>query len=164
MIHYYYGDGKGKTSAAMGACLRALGAGMRCAVVQFHKDGSSGEIAQLKKLGADIYACSEGVKFFRKMSDEEKKALTVCHNDNLKAVMNGGYEFIVLDELGDAVKNGAVDTTPVEKLIRSEKCELIITGHTPVELLMKSADYITEFRCAAHPFAKGVKARRGIEY
>ncbi len=76
MIHYYYGNGKGKTSAAAGACVRALGAGMRCAFVQFHKNGSSSEISLLEKLGADIYICPECTRFFSKMNDSEKAALT----------------------------------------------------------------------------------------
>ena len=56
MIHFYYGNGKGKTSAAVGACLRAAGSGLRCAVIQFLKNGSSGEIALLRKCGIDVFA------------------------------------------------------------------------------------------------------------
>lgn len=164
MIHYYYGDGKGKTSAAMGACLRAVGAGMKCAVVQFHKDGSSGEIAPLKELGVDAYACSCGVKFFKQMNDDEKKSLTLCHNENMRSVLVGEYDFIILDELGDALKNSTVELTLVEELLGRKACEFIVTGHKPVELLMQHADYITEFKCEEHPFLRGVSARRGIEY
>lgn len=164
MIHYYYGYGKGKTSAAIGACLRAVNANKKCAVVQFHKDGRSGEIVQLKKLGVDIYACFEGVKFFKKMNDEEKTKLILCHNVNLKKVINGGYDFLVLDELGDALKNNAVDVALVNELLKFAECELIITGHKPLEILMESADYITDFICKTHPLKKGIKARKGIEY
>lgn len=164
MIHYYYGYGKGKTSAAAGACLRAVSAGRKCAVVQFHKDGSSGETVQLKRLGIDIYACFEGVGFFGQLNDEEKEKLISCHNDNLRKAADCGYDLIVLDELGDALSNNSVDVSLVEKLLKASGCELIITGHKPVELFMRSADYITEFRCEAHPFAKGIEARKGIEY
>lgn len=164
MIHYYYGDGKGKTSAAIGACLRAVNANINCAIVQFHKDGSSGEIAQLKKLGVDIYTCFDGIKFFRLMNDEEKNKLISCHNNNLRKVIIVGYELIVFDELGDALINKAIDVSLIDELLKISECELIITGHKPVELFMQSADYITEFRCKAHPFKKGIKARKGIEY
>ena len=164
MIHYYYGTGKGKTSAALGACLRALGCGMRCAVVQFLKDGSSSEITPLRKLGADIYACTSGVRFFKKMTDAERIAVINTHNENLTAILNCKYDLIVLDELGDAFARGAADPILVDNILFIPDCELIITGHKPLPQFISCADYITEFRCIAHPYKKGIKARKGIEF
>ncbi|MBR3026460.1 MAG: cob(I)yrinic acid a,c-diamide adenosyltransferase, partial [Oscillospiraceae bacterium] len=72
MIHYYYGNGKGKTSSANGALIRAAGSGMNCALVQFFKNGTSSEIEILKKTGADVYFCDfQNKRFFSKMNDEE---------------------------------------------------------------------------------------------
>ena len=85
MIHYYYGDGKGKTSSANGALLRAAGSGMKCALVQFFKNGSSSEIRVLKESGADVYFCDfQNMRFFSKMNDEERAAVIRSHNENLK--------------------------------------------------------------------------------
>ncbi len=160
MIHYCYGKGKGKTSAAAGACLRALGHGMKCAYAQFHKNGSSGEVSQLRKLGADVYDAGE-VRFMRDMSDEEISRMTDRHNDELRSVMHG-YDLIVLDELGDAVRLGTVDISLVREVL-SCGAEVIVTGHDTVPLFM-DADYITRFEDEAHPYRKGIKARKGIEY
>ena len=164
MIHYYYGDGKGKTSAAAGACIRAAGAGLRCAFVQFHKDGSSSEVSVLKKIGTDVFSCCGRVKFFRSMTADEIEKITEEHNENLRRVLSGEYDLIVLDELGDAVRHGTADITLISRLLEKTSCEIVITGHKPVELFMEKADYITESRCIAHPYKKGVKARKGIEY
>ena len=160
MIHYYFGNGKGKSSAAAGACVRAVGSGMRCAFVQFHKNGSSGEMKALKQLGVEVSSPS-AVKFMRDMTGSEIKTLTAEHNRLLAAVLNQSYDLIVLDELGDAVRFGTVDEVLVDQL-RKERGEVIITGHK--EGLFPYADYITEFCCIAHPYQKGVTARKGIEF
>ncbi|MBR1863939.1 MAG: cob(I)yrinic acid a,c-diamide adenosyltransferase [Ruminococcus sp.] len=164
MIHYYFGSGKGKTSAAAGACIRAMGQGMRCLAVQFHKDGSSGEMAAMRALGAEVRACHGGVKFFRKMNGQERQELKREHDLNLRAAIGSDAEIIMLDELGDAVKNGAADMELVEKVLEKRGCELIITGHGAVEPFMERADYLTEFGCLKHPYKNGIKARRGIEW
>lgn len=165
MIHYYYGKGKGKTSAAVGSCIRAAGNGLRCAVVQFLKNGTSGEIKSLKKLGIDTFACDfEGVRFFSKMSSEEQAAVILAHNENLRRVIAGNYQLLVLDELGDAVQKHAVDSALVAAALVLPDTEIIITGHSRTEQFMQCAAYITEFQCIAHPYQKGIKARKGFEF
>ena len=164
MIHYYFGDGKGKTSAAVGACARAAGAGFRCAFAQFHKSGSSSEVKMLEKIGADIYAVGDKAKFYKDMNEEEKILISAIHNENLRHLISIKYDFIVLDELGDAVLRNTADTDIVRKLLEKPDCEIIITGHKSVEMFIDAADYLTEFRCLAHPYKKGIKARRGIEF
>ena len=165
MIHYYYGDGKGKTSAAVGACVRAIGSGMTCAVVQFLKNGTSGETAPLRSLGVPVFACSfTGRRFFRDMTAAEQAAVIAEHNENLRTVLGSSYQMIILDELGDAAAKNALDPELVRQILAKPGCELIITGHKPVEMLCAAADYITEFRCVAHPYRNGIPARRGVEY
>ena len=165
MIHYYFGKGKGKTSAAAGACVRAAGSGLRCAMIQFLKNGSSSEVALLRKCGIDVFACDfEGVRFFGRMPAEEQQRVILAHNENLRRVITGAYQVIILDELGDAVQKHAVDTSLVEAVLALPDTEIIITGHKCVEQFMLCADYITEFQCIAHPFQKGQKARKGIEF
>ena len=164
MIHYYYGNGKGKTSAAAGACIRALGSGMKCAFVQFHKNGTSSEITVLRQLQTDVFTCTGSIRFFRDMTAQEITAVTKMHNVNLQRVLQKTYDRIVLDELGDALLRETVDAAAVLALLKEPPCELIITGHKPDPLLTEYADYITEFRCIAHPYRSGCSARRGIEY
>ena len=165
MIHYYYGNGKGKTSSANGALIRAAGSGMKCALVQFFKNGMSSEIEIIKKTGVDVYFCDfQNMRFFSKMNEEERAAVISSHNENLKKVLASDYDFIVLDEFGDAVLNNAVDAGLTDKILSRSGCEIVITGHAPCDRILGIADYITEFKCIAHPYQKGIKARKGIEF
>ena len=165
MLQYYFGKGKGKTSAAVGACLRAAGNGISCAVIQFFKNGTSGETEPLRQLGIPVLACDfHGTRFFRDMNAEEQAAVIRCHNENLRKVLAENYRFLVLDELGDAVSRNAVDPGLVAELLSRRDCELIVTGHAETPFFSERADYITEFRCIRHPYQNGVKARKGIEY
>lgn len=165
MIHYYFGNGKGKTSAAVGACIRAAGSGMRCAVIQFLKNGISGEVRPLRSLGISVLACDfAGVRFFRDMSPQEQAAVIQSHNENLRIALASDCEFLVLDELGDAVNKNAVDLSLVRALLADSARELIVTGHREAPLFLECADYITKFQCVAHPFQHGQTARRGIEF
>ena len=165
MVHYYFGNGKGKTSAAVGALLRAAGSGMRCAIIQFFKNGISSEIALLRDCGIDVYACTfQGVRFFKKMSQAEREQVVCDHNRNLERVIENKYQFIVLDELGDAVQKNAVNSALVERVLSIPDAEIIITGHKRSEYFMQTAAYITEFCCIAHPYQNGLAARKGIEY
>ena len=165
MIHYYYGDGKGKTSSAVGALIRAAGSGMKCSLVQFFKNGTSSEIGIVKKTGAEVFFCNfENMKFFSKMNDEERAAVIRLHNENLKKVLAGSYDLIVLDEFGDAVLKNAVDESLVNDILSLSDCEIIITGHATCDRIIAKADYVTEFKCIAHPYQKGIKARKGIEF
>lgn len=165
MIHYYFGSGKGKTSAAVGACVRAAGSGLRCAVVQFLKNGSSSEIEPLRRLGVDVFACTfEGVRFFSKMSEAEREAVIGTHNENLRRVLSGGYQMLILDELGDAAEKQAADPELIRAVLALPQTEIIVTGHKRSEQFMQCADYITEFNCIAHPYQNGQKARKGFEF
>ena len=86
--------------------------------MQFFKNGSSSEIRVLKESGADVYFCDfQNMRFFSKMNDEERAAVIRSHNENLKKVLKGSYDFIVLDEFGDAVLNNAAD----DSLIKDRK-------------------------------------------
>ena len=102
LLHLYYGDGKGKTTAAMGLALRALGSGKRVVIVQFLKGGNSGEIPLLAKLGAEIYRGKAGQKFVFQMNEAEKAATRELQNRNLQNAMNRPADLLVLDEAGSA--------------------------------------------------------------
>ena len=102
LLHLYWGDGKGKTTAAMGLALRALGAGKRVVIVQFLKGGNSGEIPLLAQLGAEIYRGKAGQKFVFQMTPEEKAATRELQNQNLAAAIAQPADLLILDEAGSA--------------------------------------------------------------
>ena len=109
LLHLYYGDGKGKTTAAMGLALRALGSGKRVVIVQFLKGGNSGEIPLLAKLGAEIYRGKAGQKFVFQMNEAEKAATRELQNRNLRNAMARPADLLVLDEAGSAWELDMVD-------------------------------------------------------
>ena len=137
MIHLYYGDGKGKTTAAFGLALRALSAGKHVCIVQFLKDGSSGEARALKSL-PHVELLSDGLlaKFTFLMNEDERRVSLDLHNKNLKQavdlVNSGGDWLLVLDEALDAVSVGLLDIpafkTAVE-LGNNQNTEVVVTGH-----------------------------------
>ena len=96
LLHLYWGDGKGKTTAAMGLALRALGSGKRVVIVQFLKSGNSGEIPLLAQLGAEIYRGKAGQKFVFQMTPEEKAATRELQNQNLAASMAQPADLLIL--------------------------------------------------------------------
>ncbi|MBR6046054.1 MAG: cob(I)yrinic acid a,c-diamide adenosyltransferase [Ruminococcus sp.] len=171
MIHIYSGDGKGKTSAAVGLALRGAGAGLRVCFYQFLKDGSSSEIAMLRAAaGISVICCEVCSKFVFQMSEAEKAAVTARHNEMLEqakeTVRSGGADMIVLDELFGAYSEGMLDRSAAEEIVRScpVSTELVLTGRDPAEFFCERADYHSEIRSVRNPYDKGVKARKGIEY
>lgn len=181
MLHAYWGDGKGKTCAAMGLVVRAAAVGWRVVVVQFLKDGSSSEISLLKGLPGVEAVLSDGAlaKFTFRMSDEEKVASRALHDDNLRrafglvSVPAGGTaacegSLLVLDEVLDALRAGLLDESLLREVMAwaagADRCEVVVTGHSLPDFVAEAADYLTRFSCERHPYQRGVAAREGIEY
>ncbi|MBD5135974.1 MAG: cob(I)yrinic acid a,c-diamide adenosyltransferase [Lachnospiraceae bacterium] len=171
MIHLYYGEGKGKTTAAAGQALRAAGNGMKVVFTQFLKGSISGEINILKNIeGIVILRNDRDMGFLKSMSGDEIKQVTEMHNNNfrksIELIYGGKYDMLVLDEICAAYEMGVIDVKEVESFISSKpnQAEIILTGRNPADIFMESADYITEMCKIRHPFDKNVQARRGIEY
>lgn len=164
MIHLYYGDGKGKTTAAVGQAVRAVGCGWSVAAAQFLKGAPSGEVAMLERLGIRVFRCPQNTKFVWDMNDDEKRELTEAHNSILSSALDCGCEMLILDELCDAYGCGLIDKDKVREMLEKPPCELVITGHDPSEIFFENAGYITEMKKLAHPFDSGSAARRGIEF
>ena len=171
MIHVYHGDGKGKTTAAMGLALRMLAAGRRVVVVQFLKDGESGEARLLAgHFGVPVFAGKVSDKFTWSMTSEELAATRELHDGNLAsalAELEGAQEgLLVLDEALDALSKGLVDEALVDRALdmSARGVEVALTGRTPSRKIVEKADYITEMRCEKHPYAQGICAREGVEY
>ena len=165
-VHLYFGEGKGKTTAAAGLALRALGRGKRVRILQFLKDGTSGEIALLKELGAEVSAGKTGGGFVSRMSKEEQAEVRVRQDRLLQEAIDSGCDLLVLDEACAACRMGLVDEELLKRAVleKPEEREVILTGRGPADWMKEAADYVTEMRCVKHPFAQGVTAREGVEY
>ena len=166
LVHLYYGEGKGKTTAAMGLALRALGQGMRVVIVQFLKTGTSGELEPLRRLGATVFSGKPGTKFASKMSENEKSETAVLHEEMLREAMETDCDLLILDELCAARQYGLVDEMLAKKAVleRPEGMEIVVTGRQPEDWMLEAADYITEMRSHRHPYQQGITARKGIEF
>ena len=165
MLHLYWGNGKGKTTAAMGLALRALGHGQRVVIVQFLKDGTSGEIAPLRAAGAAVYACPNA-KFTWLMDEADKAAAREASARALNRALAEPFDLLVLDEACAALKSGILDETLLRRAVAFAKNgrEVVLTGRDPAPWLQDAADYSTEMRAHRHPYADGVAAREGVEY
>lgn len=169
MTHYYFGDGKGKTTAALGMAVRAAGHGLPVCVVQFLKGSFSGEIRSLAKLPeVTLMRLPEQCGFSFQMTAQQKCLVTAQHNELLKAAVAWAKEhpdgLLILDELGDAVDLGLVNIEQVTEIVSQPLSEQVYTGHREQVLFAEHADYITECRCVRHPYQSGIQARKGIEY
>lgn len=169
MIELYYGDGKGKTTAAVGAAVRAAGAGRRVLFVSFYKDGSSSEVAALRRLGVQCLFPGQSFDLFRPPTPEKQAALAADYTRLLRQAASLAPDFflVVLDEGADAYASGLLPQTELTDFLRrqrTEGCEVIVTGHSLPADLEGLCDYITCMQKQRHPFDGGTKARRGIEY
>ena len=166
LVHLYWGEGKGKTTAAMGLALRALGHGLRVTVVQFLKDGCSGELTPLRELGAAVYSGMESAGFVFQMSGEEKASLREQQGLLLKKTMEEPCGLLILDEACAAWNLNMVDRELLQNAVlhKPAEQELAMTGRDPAPWMLDAADYITEMCCRRHPYEKGIPARKGVEF
>lgn len=171
LVHIYCGDGKGKTTAAVGLIVRAAGHGRRALLVQFLKSGMSGEISILDQLsGVRIIAGQITAKFSNQMTAEEKTRTLELHQDYLRqaiaASLAGELDLLVLDEAMGAMTAGLLSQTDLLEFIRHKppELEIVMTGRNPPPEILELADYVSEMRCLRHPFEKGFPAREGIEF
>lgn len=170
--HIYTGDGKGKTTAAMGLALRALGAGLTVRIFQFCKSRPSGEVGALSKLAPGIVRCAQCdiKKFSWDMNAEEKQAWAEAQqalfDEACEAACDKNVDVVILDEALGALHGGGVELSQLAYLIghRYKGVELVITGRDAPEKLIALADYVTEMRAIKHPHLGGLEARKGIEY
>ena len=166
LVHLYWGEGKGKTTAAMGLALRALGQGARVVIVQFLKGADTGEVPLLRQLGAEIYRGKAGQKFVFQMDEAEKAAARAVQNENLAAALARPADLLVLDEACAAWQLDMVDRALLERAVRERPAgqEVVLTGRAPAPWMEELADYSTEMRCCRHPYEKGIAARKGVEF
>ena len=166
MIHLYMGDGKGKTTAALGLCLRACGRGKHVLWTSFLKSGRSGE---LNNPPFCVIYGQPVEQFWFTMTDEQKAEVRREHDARLAEAFSRAdtenVDLLVLDEAVGAISVGALSEEKLKTLLakRPYGLEVVLTGRDPSPELLQLADYVTEMRKIKHPFDRGVKARIGIE-
>ena len=172
LIQVYTGKGKGKTTAAMGLALRALGHGMRVCIIQFlKKERRSGEIEAIKRCRGIKILYAEGVlPVKRPVREQELKrlrqslaeALSECEN----IIRSKKYDVVILDEINFAMSRGLVSSEAVLELMETKpgSVELVLTGRGAPRRVLQRANLVTRMEEVKHPFSRGVKARKGIEY
>jgi cob(I)alamin adenosyltransferase len=170
LVQVFTGDGKGKTTAALGTVLRAVGHNLRVFIAFFIKGRyDAGEYSVLAKL-PNVKCASFGLRQFidinREINPEEKKQAEAALEAAREAVTGGRYDLVVLDEINMALDFKLIKLDDVISLIndRPPHVELILTGRHANPGLIEMADLVTEMVKVKHPFDKGIKARQGIEY
>lgn len=171
LIHIYTGDGKGKTTAATGLALRCAGAGGRVLITRFLKTNNSAELNILGSI-AEI-KIMENPKVFHminlkdgKLPEGSGEYYEAMFRDTVAEAAGGDYDLLVMDELMATVRLGFVSVQEVLSFLKNkpEKLEVVMTGRNPAPELVEAADYVSEIKKIKHPFDRGVKARKGIEF
>ena len=180
-VQVYAGNGKGKTTAALGTALRAVGHGLRVCVVQFLKGGwESGERSAAERLAPELEIRAFGAAQWgdrsKASADTPWWELPPSEDDRSQAreamefargaVAGGEWDIVVVDEVFGALARGLISLDDVLGLIRTRpaRVELILTGREAPPEVVEAADLVTEMAEVKHPFRRGVKARKGIEY
>ena len=168
MVHAYYSNGKGKTSAANGIALRALGSGMKVLYSQFMKNGDSMECAILKKLDNFTFLVSDTkYELFDSSDISKKQCYTNAYSsllDNLNSIASD-FDMIILDEILDCIYFDYVKKDTLTEFLKcNSNKEIILTGHGIDECVLSLCDYASKIEHIKHPYDKGISARKGIEY
>ncbi len=163
------GDGKGKTTAALGMVLRAWGRGFRVCVIQFikAKTGQWGEVKAAKKLGIEWHTTGDGFTWTSKDMDETAARARHGWEIAKQKIASGNYDLIVLDEFTYTMVYEWLNTDEVLEWLRLHRppnLHLVITGRSAPEALIAQADLVTEMKVIKHPYEQGIQAQAGVEF
>jgi cob(I)alamin adenosyltransferase len=170
LVLVFTGDGKGKTTAALGLVLRMLGHGERVAVIQFIKGGwQPGEVGALRRFGEDLHfqALGEGFTWETQDRERDQQAVALAWQEALRHLRDPARKLVVLDEVNVALKLGYLSLDAVMAGLRERPplTHVALTGRGAPGALIEAADLVTEMRMVRHPFREqGVRAQLGIEY
>jgi len=181
LVHIITGDGKGKTTSSLGLAMRAVGNSLKVHMVQFLKSGVTGELFSSKKLGFEIEQFGVDVvrarqknlqefidktgKFIFQPDELEKEAALLGFEHAKNIIKSGEYDLVILDEINCVLDKGLIPINEVIELIKNHgNTEIVFTGRDAPEELYEYADYVSEVKRIKHPWQKGIKARKGIEY
>ncbi len=166
LVYVFTGDGKGKTSTAVGLAVRARGHDKRVVFIQFMKGLPTGEIRPLESLGVEVYRFgTEKFVDFNNPSEEDKKLAKQALEKAREKILEKPF-LVILDEINVAIAAGLIPLEEVIALIESlpEETNLVLTGRYAKEELIRMADLVTEMKEIKHYFKKGVSAKKGIDY
>jgi cob(I)alamin adenosyltransferase len=165
------GPGKGKTTAAMGTALRAVGNGMRVLMIQFLKGSwHYGELDAVQSFGSNFVIKQMGRGFVKvggaQTDPEDIRMVQAAWSEARHAIYSGEWDMVILDEINYAIGYGMLDPALVAEALsaRPEMVHVILTGRNAHPLLVELADTVTEMREVKHAYQKGILAQRGIEY
>ncbi|HET90846.1 MAG TPA: cob(I)yrinic acid a,c-diamide adenosyltransferase [Chloroflexi bacterium] len=169
LTQVYTGDGKGKTTAALGLALRAAGSGMRTYIGQFLKGQRYGELEIIQRLAPYITLEQYGLDEWVHVDSVTPEQWTVAQEGLAKirqALLSGEYDIVVADEINIALYFGLVTEGQVIHLIETKppQVELVLTGRRATDAIIERADLVTEMREVRHPYQRGIPARPGIEF
>lgn len=171
LVHIYCGDGKGKTTAALGLAVRAAGRGKAVMIARFLKTEDSGEVAVLRQIpGIQVLPCERSFGFTFRMTEAARKEAAAYYSQMLEqaaaCARRESADLLILDEILGACNAGLVERARLETLLKDRPLgqEVVLTGRNPWEPLIELADYVTEMRMIRHPYENGIGAREGIEY
>ncbi|HCC35804.1 MAG TPA: cob(I)yrinic acid a,c-diamide adenosyltransferase [Ruminococcaceae bacterium] len=170
MIHVYTGDGKGKTTAAIGLCVRASGAEKKVLFSQFLKGRKTAELEPLERLGVEISRTWGVTRFAAEMNEDERehcrRVVERCFASAYSAICSGKYDLVVLDEIFWAIETGMLKKKILTDLLTqySFPTELVLTGRGAPQDICQMADYVSEIKSVKHPYERGIPARYGIEF
>lgn len=172
LVIVYTGSGKGKTTAALGIVLRAVGHGMKVGMIQFIKgEWYYGEITSSRRLEPEFEMIAAGKGFVGIVDDDHpvedhQKAAQGALALARERLASGAYDVLILDEINYAVKLNLITEQQVLEIIRSkpEKTSLVLTGNYAPESLISVADLVTEMREIKHPYQQGIKAKKGVDF
>lgn len=170
LIQIYTGDGKGKTTAAAGQAIRAVGSGLKVCYISFFKNPKRwgyGEIGIIKKLGIDVFHFAPDHPHFNKDADPRKISKQCLQGiDFIEKIFEGKkYDLVILDEIIITVRDGFIKEDVLLKMLKKKppKMEVVLTGRGAAKALVNTADLVTEMKKVKHPYDKGIKGRKGIE-
>lgn len=170
LIEVYCGDGKGKTTAALGLILRASGRGLKVILCQFLKGWETGELKTLPLLpGVEVYRAPGITKFSFQMNAEEKARVRKDHDALLAKIValctEKKADVLVLDEALGACSTGLLNEDKLLQFLKAKPAglEVVLTGRNPSAAILEAADYVSEICKRKHPYDKGITARDGIE-
>ncbi len=167
-VQVFTGEGKGKTTAALGQALRAIGHGWKVLVIQFLKSRPLvGEIEAAKNLPTlEILQFGSGHFVCNKPTDEDFQLVQKAWQTAREYILSGRYDMVILDEINIVIHYKMIDVQEVLSLFKEKppQVELILTGRSAHPALIEAADLVSEIKAVKHPYSKGIGAREGIEY
>jgi cob(I)alamin adenosyltransferase len=161
------GNGKGKSTAAFGVALRAVGQGLRVSVIQFIKGKwKTGELNAAERLGLELMPMGKGFTWESKNIEEDKALMRHAWSVASEKILSGNYELIILDEINYVLSYGYLSVNEVVQTLerRPSQVHVILTGRNAPEEIVSIADCVTEMRDVKHPYRSGIAAQKGIDF